>query len=116
MARKNTNETVDENAAVSKPMKSGKSRYASKKNYFARNANGAISKRHKATRAAAAAKRKDYWDSPVGKARKEAKMSTPEKIAARAASKVARDARRRERKMAEQKAAREQTLQNEKAN
>jgi hypothetical protein len=86
------------------PVKSsGKNRYASKKAYFARNVNGAISKRHKANRAASAAKRKAYWASEVGQARKAAKMNTPEKQAKKAASLKARDARRRERKLAEQK-------------
>ena len=104
------------NDAPAKPMKSGKTQYASKKAYFARNANGVVSKRNKARRAAAAAKRKAYWNGPDGQARKDAKMNTPEKIKARAAAKVARASRRRERQLAEQKAAREQTLQNEKAN
>jgi hypothetical protein len=46
----------------------------------------------------------DYWASPAGKARKFEKMNTPEKLAKREASLKARDARRRERKMAEQSA------------
>lgn len=110
------NKNADQNSdAPSKPMKSsGKTRYASKKAYFTRNSNGVVSKRNKARRTAAAAKRKAYWSSPDGQARKEAKMNTPKKIKARAAAKVARASRRRERQLAEQKAARAETLKNEK--
>ena len=113
MARKTEVSFVEENAA--KPAKAPKgSRYASKKNYFARNANGAISKRNKARRLTAAERRKKYWATEAGQARKAAKVNTPEKVKARAASKVARNARRRERKLEEQKAARENVLKNEK--
>ena len=114
---KNKNKNTDQtNDAPAKALKSGKTRRVSKKAYFARNANGAISKKNKMRRFASAAKRKAYWNGPDGQARKDAKMNTPEKIKARAAAKVARASRRRERQLAEQKAAREQTLQNEKAN
>jgi hypothetical protein len=41
------------------------------------------------------ARRKAYWASDAGKARKEAKMNTPEKLKKREAWKLARNARRK---------------------
>jgi hypothetical protein len=114
MARKTEVSSVNDGAV--KPAKAPKgSRYASKKAYFARNANGAISKRNKARRLAAAERRKKYWATEAGQARKAAKVNTPAKIKAREEAKVARAARRRQRQLEEQKAAREQTLKTEKA-
>jgi len=88
-----------------KPVKTPKGvRYVSKKNYFARNKDGAISNRNRARRLARVARRKVIWTSIAGKARKFAKMNTPEKLAKQAKSKTARAARRRERRLAEQHA------------
>lgn len=114
MARKPEVSAVGE--VSGKPLKSKGNRYASKKAYFARNTNGAISKKNKARRAAAAAKRKAYWDTLPGRARKEAKMNTPEKVKARAAAKVSQKERRRQRMLEEQKVARENVLKNENQN
>lgn len=100
MRQNNTNE----NAIGQTNKGSGKSRYASKKAYFARNKDGAITKRHKANRAARAKRRAEYWASTEGQNRKFEKMNTPEKLKQAEAWKVARAARRRERKLAEQKA------------
>ncbi len=111
MARKP--EVSDVGEVTVKPAKSSKNRYASKKAYFARNANGAISKKNKARRDAAAAKRKAYWASPEGQDRKVEKMNTPEKVKARAAAKVARDARRRQRLLESQKAQQEANRQSD---
>ena len=72
--------------------------------------------RNKARAAARRAKRKAYWASAAGQDRKATKMNTPEKLKAREVSKVALAARRRQRMLDEQKAAREQTLQNERVN
>ena len=83
---------------------SGRSRQASKKLYFARNKDGAISKRHKANQAARSKRRAEYWASPAGKQRKFDKMTTPEKQKKQAAAKIARNNRRRERRLAEQQA------------
>jgi hypothetical protein len=98
------NQNQSENALGSQPKSSSKSRQASKKAYFARNANGAISNRNRDKGLARRKRRAEYWASPEGRARKAEKMSAPDKVARRAASLKARDARRRERKMAEQKA------------
>lgn len=89
---------------MGKPKKQKGARYQSKKNYFARNTNGETEQRHKRARAAKAARRKAYWASPEGRKRKFDKMNTPEKLASREAAKVARDERRRQRKLNEQKA------------
>jgi hypothetical protein len=89
----------------SKPVKAPKNaRYASKKNYFSRNKDGAVSNRNRDRRLARAARRKSVWATAAGKARKFAKMNTPEKLAKQARNLKARDARRRERKLAEQHA------------
>ena len=88
-----------------KPTKTKGSRYASKKNYFARNVGGAISNRHKATRKAAAEKRKAYWATEVGQARRSAKMNTEAKLAKREASLQARNKRRLHRRLENQKIA-----------
>jgi len=114
MARNPEVSTIGETTV--KTAKGKGSRYASKKAYFTRNSNGAISQKNKARRAAAAAKLKAYWATDAGQARKEAKMNTSEKVKARAAAKVARKERRRLRMLEEQKAARENVLKNEKAN
>jgi hypothetical protein len=98
--KRNTDSYTD-----SKPVKAPKgARYASKKNYFARNKDGAVSNRNRDRRLATAKRRAAYWATVAGKARKFAKMNTPEKLAAKAKSLKARDARRRERKLAEQHA------------
>ena len=77
-------------------------KYASKKNYFSRNKDGAVSHRNRDRRLAKVARRAAYWATPAGKARKFEKMNTPEKAAKAVKSKQNRDARRRERKLAEQ--------------
>lgn len=67
---------------------------------------------NKKRRLQAAEKRRSYWKSPEGQARKEAKMNTPEKIQKRADSKVARAERRRQRVIMEQERVREQARKN----
>jgi hypothetical protein len=89
----------------SKPVKALKgARYASKKNYFARNKDGAVSNRNRDRRLVKAKRRADYWATPAGIARKVAKLNTPEKLAKREKSLKARAARRRETRLAEQRA------------
>lgn len=90
---------------VPKKSKGTSGRYASKKAYFARNANGAISNKNKARRAARRKRRADYWATPEGQNRKFEKMNTKAKIEARAASLEARNARRRQRKLEAEKLA-----------
>lgn len=102
--------TVTEMVGNVKPQKSTSKRYASKKAYFARNANGALTKKHKQARMAADALRAEYWKSPEGQQRKWEKMNTPEKLAKRDLWKRNRDQRRRERQMAEQKVVEKTTI------
>lgn len=97
----------------STPKRSTSNRYASKKAYFARNQNGAISKKNKARRARRATRRKEYWATPEGVARKAAKMNTSVKVAGREQWHKARDVRRRERQLAEQQAKAVETQQNQ---
>ena len=85
---------------------SGKSRSASKNNYFAGGATRIP--KNKARRAASRKRRADYWKSAEGQARKAEKMNTPEKIEGRKQWKTARDQRRRERLLASQEKAREE--------
>jgi hypothetical protein len=87
-----------------KPKRSTSSRYASKKAYFARNTNGAITKKNKARKLTRAKRRKTYWATPESVARKAAKLNTPGKVAGREQWHKDRDARRRERRLAEQQA------------
>ena len=90
-------ETVGDNALGQSTQKSSKSRGAAKKAYFARNKDFAISNKNRDKGLARRKRRAEYWASPAGKARKEAKWNTPEKIKQRAKALLARDARRRSR-------------------
>ena len=101
----------EEDTAPKKQAKSSGSKNASKKNYFSRNKDGVLTKKRKERRAEVVKKRKAYWVSPEGEARKEAKMNTPEKIEKRKLSKMARHQRRVERQLAEQTASREDARQ-----
>jgi len=101
---KTQNRNTESFADPSKPVKTPKNaRYASKKNYFSRNKDGAVSKRNRDRRLARVARRAAYWKTTAGQARKFAKLNTLEKTAKAAKRKVARDARRRDRKLAEQR-------------
>lgn len=103
MKNRNTNMDTGDLGAPKKS-KGTSGRYASKKAYFARNANGALSSRNKARRAAKHKRRADYWATSEGQSRKFEKMNTPEKLAKKETAKTARDLRRRQRKLEAQKA------------
>ena len=91
------NQVKADNALGTQSKGSGKSRYASKKAYFARNKDGAISNKNRDKGLARRKRRAEYWASPAGQARKEKKWNTKEKIEKRAKALLARDARRRQR-------------------
>lgn len=80
------------NDAKPKVNKGAKSRGASKKAYHSQGP--MILARNVARRAKRVARRKAYWNSPEGKARKFEKMNTPVKLKKLEAWKLARDARR----------------------
>lgn len=105
----NTSMFGDENKA---PVKVKSVMGNSKKNYFASNKDGSISKRNKARRAARVKRRAEYWTTPAGKTRRTAKMNTPEKLVKRERSLKARAVRRRETRLAEQSAKKTEVLQN----
>lgn len=104
------NMSMEENQAPVGKSKGPKSRGSSKKNYFSRNSGGAVSNRNKARRSAKAKKRSDYWATPAGVDRRTKKLNTPEKLARREQSLKARTARRRETKLAEQSARKENVV------
>ena len=75
------------------PKKSSKSRGASKKAYYAKGPTQLARNQLMASRRVT--RRKTYWMSEEGKARKFAKMNTPEKLKALEKWKLAREQRRR---------------------
>jgi hypothetical protein len=91
MAKNNTSEAVMEQQPVKKAAKG--SRGASKKLYYAKGPSQLAKNQAKA--ATRVARRKAYWASTAGMARKFEKMNTPVKLAKREKSKKARDERRR---------------------
>jgi len=78
------------------PKRSSGSRRASKKAYYAKGPSQLA--KNKASAARRVIRRKAYWMSEEGKARKFAKMNTPEKLVKREKWRLARAARRRDRK------------------
>jgi hypothetical protein len=84
----------DEQSAT--PKKSSGSRNASKKAYAAKGPMQLARNRAAADRRVA--RRRTYWESPAGQARKFAKMNTPEKLEKHNLWVLARDARRIARK------------------
>lgn len=98
----------EEKPVAVKKAKGASTKGASKKNYFSRNKGGVIAQRNKARRKLAADVRAEYWKTDEGKARKEAKMNTPLKLARREQSRLDLKQRRRERLLASQASKREQ--------
>lgn len=97
---KNRNQNYDDGLGNSKPSKAPKgARYQSKKNYFSRNVNGAISNRNRDRRLLRRKRRADYWATAAGQSRKFEKMNTPVKLKRAADNKTARDFRRHQRKL-----------------
>ena len=85
------------------PKKSSGRKGASKKAYYAKGP--AQLAKNQAAAAKRVARRKAYWMSPEGQARKFAKMNTPAKLKKIENWKLARDARRRDRKETARQAA-----------